>query len=304
MSLRHLDLNLLPVFSALIEEQHLSRAAERLHMSQPAVSSALKRLRQRSGDQLFVRTARGLKPTPRALDLYASVRDGLQLIEQGWQQQQAFDASRSQQSFVISTNPAIEFLATPELMKRLRQQAPGVQLRFEPDRLNDPVQRLQDGRNDLAIDFIDYQHPGLISDVLMEEDLVVIAAANHTEFSTPLSHTGFRSLSHVTVSPRNQQGTPIEQLLGHKDLQRQVGLYVTSFVSIPAIVAETDLIAVVPKRLVSSEDWRRRLQFSPLPFDYPKVPLRMIWHQSRERDQAHAWLRQQLQQLTRALSAN
>ncbi|MCH2040418.1 MAG: LysR substrate-binding domain-containing protein [Saccharospirillaceae bacterium] len=297
MSLRNLDLNLLPVFTALVEEQHLSRAAERLHMSQPAVSNALKRLRQRMDDELFVRTSRGLKPTPRAIALYNKVRDGLQLIEQGWQQQKSFQPATSEQTFIISTNPAVEYLATPWLMKLLRQQAPNVRLRFEPDHLSDIPQRLQDGRVDIAIDFIDYHHRGLISEELQLEDLVVIAAKDHPDFSPELTLEQFERLSHVTVSPRNQQGTPIEQLMGHQKLQRDVRLHVTSFVSIPQIVAQTDLIAVVPVRLMHEDHIQPLLQSAPLPFEYPQVPLKLIWHQSREQDQAHQWLRATLSKL-------
>lgn len=297
MSLRTLDLNLLPIFTVLMEEQHLTQAAERLHMSQPAVSNALKRLRERTDDELFVRTARGLKPTPRATALYNKVRDGLQLIEQGWQQQQRFEPATSKQHFVICTNPAVEYLATPWLMKLLRQQAPHIRLKFEPDHLNDIPQRLQDGRIDLAIDFVSYPHPGLINQPLHQEDLVVIAAKNNSAFNPPLTAEAFAQHNHVTVSPRNQQGTPIEQLMGHKNLRRNVSLHVTSFVSIPQIVAETDLIAVVPVRLINQPHLQGLFQTSPLPFEYPPAPLQLIWHQSRERDQAHQWLRETMQQL-------
>lgn len=297
MSLRSLDLNLLPLFAALMEEQHLTRAAERLHLSQPAVSNALKRLRLQLGDDLFVRTASGLKPTPRAIQLYAKVRDGLELIEQGWADQQSFDAATSRCHFRLCANGAVEYLAAPWLMQQLRQRAPGVALQIETDQSPEIVQRLQDGRLDLAIDYVDQPQPGLCHAPLLQESLVVIAARNHPQFRPDLSYDDFIALQHVSLSPRNRQGTPIEQLLGHKDLPRQVQLWVSSFVSIPPVVASTDLIAVVPERLVRHSPWQQQLQMAPLPFACPPVALQLIWHQSRERDQAHRWLRELLQEL-------
>ncbi|WP_430461728.1 LysR substrate-binding domain-containing protein [Thalassolituus sp. LLYu03] len=298
MSLRHLDLNLLPVFAALMEEQHLTRAAERLFLSQPAVSNALKRLRLQLADDLFVRTATGLKPTPRAMQLYAKVRDGLELIEQGWAQQQSFDPVNGRQTFRISANGAVEFMAAPWLMRELRQRAPGIALMIETDQTDDIGPRLQDGRLDLAIDYIDQPQPGLNHQPLVTEPLVVIAARRHPQFSPELTFDAFRSLDHVSLLPRNRQGTPIEQLMGHKELKRSVKLWVSSFVAIPPVVANTDLIAVVPQRLAQQAPWADALQQAPLPFDCPPVALQLIWHQSRERDQAHLWLREQLLSLS------
>jgi DNA-binding transcriptional LysR family regulator len=297
VSLRRLDLNLLPLFAALMEEQHLTRAATRLHLSQPAVSNALKRLRLQLDDDLFVRTATGLKPTPRAVQLYTKVRDGLELIEQGWARQQSFDAATSTHQFRLSANGAVEFIAAPWLIQQLRQQAPGIGLMIETDQSADIGQRLQDGRLDLAIDYVSQPQAGLSHAPLLEESLVVIAARQHQTFHDRLSYEEFAQLHHVSLLPRNRQGTPIEQLMGHKDLTRTVKYWVSSFVAIPPVVASTDLIAVVPQRLVQQAPWRDQLQSAPLPFPCPPVSLQLIWHQSRDRDQAHHWLRSQLLQL-------
>lgn len=276
-----------------MEEQHLTKASERLHMSQPAVSSALKRLRERIGDELFVRTTRGLKPTPRANQLYLEIQPALQMIEQGWQGEE-FKPEQSSRSFTISCNGAVEYLALPWLNAHLRAAAPNVLLTVAPDHLPDISERLQDGRLDMAIDFVHYSHPGLVSTPLQEPELAVIAATSHPDFSSPLSLEQFQTLKHVSITPRNQQGTPIEQLMGHKNLGRQVQLCVSNFVSIPEIVANSDLIAVVPKALAQQPQLEGRIQLSELPFTAPKVPMQLIWHKSREHDAAHVWLRQVL----------
>lgn len=303
MPISNLDFNLLPVFRVLMEEQHLSRAAERLNLSQPAVSAALKRLRFHTDDALFVRTARGLKPTPRAIALYTKIRDGLELIEQGWQQLHQFDPCADQHHFLIATNPAVEFITTPQLMHHLRQEAPGVHLTFEADHQPDIVQRLQDGRTDLAIDFVEHSHSGLVCEPLHQETLVVIAAKNHPRLTQGLTASLFSDLDHVTIAPRNQHGTPIEQLLGHKNLKRNICLALTSFVAVPRVVANTDLIAVVPVRMIRTSGLENQLQSFPLPFSCPEVTLQLIWHESRNRDQAHEWLRNRFKMLVDAVKS-
>jgi DNA-binding transcriptional LysR family regulator len=256
LNLRSLDLNLLPIFAALMREQHLSHAAEQLAMSQPAVSSALKRLRLHFNDELFVRTARGLIPTPRAQELQQAIEPALQLIQTGCSEAK-FEAQTSEQSLSIAMNAASEYLIAPKLFQWLQHQAPKMKLEFQPDHLEDIPALLKDGRLDFALDYIGFTSPQIQSQELLEEDLVLICRQHHPQIKGKISLKAFSNLPQVSLVPRSSlthkqsqlRGTPIEQLMGNQLPQRNICLHVSSFVAIPNIVANSELIAIVPKRI-------------------------------------------------------
>lgn len=308
-SLRSLDLNLLPVFDALMKEQHLSRAATQLSMSQPAVSNALKRLRQSLGDELFVRTAHGLTPTPRAHSVYASVQPALQMIRQGCSEQD-FDPASAQTALKLSMNSAVEFLIAPLLTSWLRQSAPDISLSIHPDHIEDIPAQLKDGKLDFAIDYVSYGEHFRHS-VLSEETLSVICAEQHPHLNGHISPEQFSSLPQVSLIPRPDQaqkqnrfrGTPIEHLMGDQMPARNLTTQVFSFVAIPGIVAATDQIAVVPTRMAGIFRESLPLQTLPLPFSYPPVEIQLIWHKSRHQDQAHQWFRDGIMQIAEKLQA-
>ena len=311
LNLRALDLNLLPVFDALMREQHLSRAAEHLAMSQPAVSNALKRLRHTFNDDLFVRTAQGLKPTPRAQELQQAIQPALRLIQAGCMESN-FDPLNSQQTLHISLNSAAEYLIAPSIHTWLQAEAPNMTVQLQPDYLDDIPARLKEGRLDFAIDYIGFGDSQFHSTKLTEEDLVVICRAEHPQLNGHITLEQFQILPQVSLIPRSSlahkqshlRGTPIEQLMG-KDLpHRNLTMHVSSFVSIPHIIAQSDLIAVVPKQIAqqfnlahTSNPQHAHLQCLALPFNYPQVGIQLLWHKSREHDMAHKWARECMKNL-------
>lgn len=298
-NLRALDLNLLPVFDALMCEQHMSRAAERLAMSQPAVSNALKRLRQTFNDELFVRTAKGLTPTARAVLLHNSLQPALTMIQDSCLEQR-FDASTSTQCLQIAMNAASEYLVAPMLIGALRAVAPGIQLKIYPDHLEDMLQLLKQGSLDFSLDYMAPNDTQFRSQQLSHESLTVICAKNHGVIQGQITLDQFENLPQVTIIPRlalaqgqvKRRGTPIEQLMGAEVPQRNLSMFVSSFVTIPDIVANSDLIAVVPERLVKQYHQRENLQLLPLPFSYPCAEIRLVWHKSRDNDAGHLWFRE------------
>jgi len=316
LNLRALDLNLLPVFDALMREQHLSRASEHLAMSQPAVSNALKRLRQTFNDDLFVRTAKGLKPTARAQELQQAIQPALRLIQTGCMESN-FDPSSSDQSLQISLNSATEFLIAPLIHKWLQAEAPNMGLQLQPDHLDDIPAQLKEGRLDFAIDYVGFGGDQFQSLKLIEEDLVVICRTNHPQLNGQVTLEQFETLPQVSLIPRSSlahkqshlRGTPIEQLMGKGLPHRNLTLHVSSFVSIPNIIAQSDLIAVVPKRIAQHFNYSQQstlqstLQCLPLPFSYPQVGIQLLWHKSREHDMAHQWVRERLAKLIHLLPA-
>lgn len=315
LNLRALDLNLLPVFDALMREQHLSRAAEHLAMSQPAVSNALKRLRQTFNDDLFVRTSQGLKPTTRAQELQQAIQPALRLIQTGCMESN-FDPSSSQQTLQISMNSATEYLIAPFIYKCLHTEAPGMKLQLQPDHLDDIPVQLKEGRLDFALDYVGLGDSQFHSLKLIEEDLVVICRTKHPQLNGQITLEQFETLPHVSLVPRSSiahkqshlRGTPIEQLMVKGLPSRNLTMHVASFVSIPSIIAQSDLIAVVPKRIAQHFNQSQQpnhphaaIQCLALPFSYPQVGIQLIWHKSREHDMAHRWVRERMVKLIQSL---
>ena len=264
LNLRSLDLNLLPVFDALMREQHLSRAADALAMSQPAVSNALKRLRTSFKDDLFVRTSRGLKPTSRARELHSAIQPALQMIQQGVVAPE-FEPASSDLTLNLSMNAATEYLIAPYMMAWLRQEAPNMKVKLHPDHLDDIPAQLKDGLLDYAIEYVPYADSQFREQILARENLNVICAKHHKQLQGAISLEQFETTPQVTLVPRSSQahkqshlrGTPIEQLMGGNLPQRNITMHVSSFVAIPDIVASTDLIAVVPSRLSQASQVQR-----------------------------------------------
>lgn len=295
--LRNHDLNLLPIFDSLMREQHLSKAAERLNMSQPAVSNALKRLRQGFDDELFVRTGRGLKPTRRALELHAQIAPALGQIRGSFEQQD-FSAETFARTIDVSMNHAVEHIWGPVLMQETRSLAPNLKWKFHPDILDDIPGRLKDGSLDYAVEYSDMPQDQFDSILLLRETLVLICASDNPCAQSGVSLEQFQTVPQVSLVRRSgplrnqnsRRTTPLEFLLGAALPHRNIALQMSSFVSIPQVVADTDLIAVVPERLARPLIDAGRLAPLKLPFDYDEIEVRLFWHKSRNTDPGHIWL--------------
>lgn len=292
-NLRQLDLNLLLVFDALMQEGNLTRAAERLHLSQSTVSNALARLRQQLGEELFQRTARGMTPSARAQALYVPVRQALQLLQSGLGPAEPFDP-QTPHTFSLSLNDYAQAALLPMLHAHLARSAAQVELLVQPDDADSLVQRLASGALDLAIDYLHFDSPDLHYTPLREEPLVVIGRAGHPAFAGGLSLEDYQQARHISVTPRAGRGSPLEIVLGSARVRRQAALHLPNYLPIPAIVAQTDLLGTVPARLAATLAPVYALQTAPLPFDMPAVQISLIWHRHQQHDPAHTWLRQQL----------
>ncbi|MGH8436326.1 MAG: LysR family transcriptional regulator, partial [Pseudomonas sp.] len=200
VNLRQIDLNLLLVFDALMQEQNLSRAALKLHMSQPAVSNALARLRKQLGATLFKRTARGMSPTPQAQALYGPIRQALHLLQIGLGAQEAFDL-QAEHLFRLSMNDYAQLTLLPALLARLKVLAPRVVLSVQSDQADSLTARLATGELDLAIDYLYFESTDLCYQPLLEEQLVVIGRAGHPAFEAGLTLAGYQGSQHVLVLP-------------------------------------------------------------------------------------------------------
>lgn len=295
-NLRQLDLNLLLVFDALMQEQNLSRAALRLHMSQPAVSNALARLRQQLGEPLFQRTARGMLPTAQAQVLYGPVQQALRLLQIGLGPQEAFD-TQAEYVFRLSMSDAAEVSLLPALLAHIKEVAPGVVLSVHPDDANTLSKQLASGELDLAIDYLHFDDTDLRYQPLLEEEVVVIGCAGHPAFAGGLTLAGLQQSQHVSLHSRAGRGSPIEIVLGSVKVRRQVQLYVPHFLAIPAIVAQSELLGIVTRRQAEHFAQLYDLQIAPLPMPMDAVQISLIWHRQQDVAPGLCWLREQIIQV-------
>ncbi|WP_099867570.1 LysR family transcriptional regulator [Pararhizobium haloflavum] len=299
MNLRTIDLNLLLVFEAIYTEGNLTRAADRLAMSQPAVSNALARLRGALDDALFLRTARGMSPTPRARQMIQEVRQALDLITSALRNTAAqFDYTQSDRIFSIAAEDYGEAVITPRFMDWLTGVAPHIKAQVLPKQSLALQEDLKDGRIDLAIDYFRVRGEGFTNQHLMTDELVSMVRVDHPTIRDTLTLEQYISLPHVVLS---QKAPMVDRELSKRGLSRNRALHVPHFISMPLIVKSTDFICTLPRRMAMLYMEHFRVKVLKSPIDFPKIPIYVIWSDNMERDPGHIWLRQALQALCHRL---
>ncbi len=290
MNLRSLDLNLLPVLEAVYTERSLTRASESLHITQPAVSNALARLRTHFEDPLFVREGRGVKPTAMAEALMPAVRDALDRLRSGLEPRSAFEPSRSTRVFNISARDASAFMIAPRLARRLQSVAPGVRIAWTQLNRGAISSELASGRLDLALDVPGIRGTDLEREPLMTTPYVCVLAENHPDAETPLSLERFLALRHVVVSSRREGRSYVEEVA------RSHGQRITPVMRLPhympalEIVRHTELALTAPALLAQSPG----LVAHELPGVFPPLDSELYWRRENSEDAALSWLRAQI----------
>lgn len=295
LNLRSIDLNLLPVFTAVVEEGQLSRAAERLGMSQPAVSAALQRLRLTVGDALFVRNRNGLSPTPRALELYKQLTQGLELIASALDPAQAFDPAHSERHFRLLAVDYFETVMLGPLLLDLRRhsQSLGVEVLPQADGWQ---QRLLNAEADFALDTVLIEDSRITGTAVAEEKLVVVARRKHPQLRGKLTLENYLEAEHVVLPLRERRILPLDQILGKPGWRRRVGAHVSQFGNLLAVASQTDLIATVPLRMAEAQASALKLQLLDFPVAVPPLPIYLMWPKALDADPAHRWFRELLQE--------
>ena len=291
MNIAKLDLNLLVALDALLAERHVSRAAHRLGLSQPAMSHALRRLREAFADPLLVRTKDGLAPTLQAEALAAPLRAALESLQAAISQQQLFTAATSQRSFSLGTSDYAEFVLLPPLLKLTARIAPRVDLWVR--RYDNFEARLQQGEIDLALGVNPRPDAGIRSRVLFRDRFVVIMRRNHPlAKNKKLSLSAFASASHAFIAPGGTRGGAVDTALATVGRERRIAIGVPHFLVAPYIVAETDLLLTVGERIARAYAKHLPLRIIEAPLALPDFAVAMIWHERTETDAGHQWLRQ------------
>jgi LysR family transcriptional regulator, mexEF-oprN operon transcriptional activator len=294
INLAGLDLNLLVVFDALMVEGSVTRAGERVGLSQPATSNALARLRRLTGDELFLRTAAGLRPTPRALALAQQLRPALQQIQATLLEDDRFDPATSDRVFAIGMSDYVEFTVLPWLVQRLQAAAPGVSLQIRSGDRTKLLDLLDRGELDLACGLFPEQVPSHQEQLLFEERFVCVCRRDHPQVGSQLTLNDYLALSHLLVSVKEDRLGRVDALLAQHNLKRQVALSIPHFLVAPMVLAETDLVATLAERIALAFAQSHGLKLLPLPLELEGFGVWMRWHQSSDKSSACQWLRAEL----------
>lgn len=303
-----LDLNLLRVFDALMRERSVTRAGERIGLSQPAVSAALNRLRALLGDQLFVRRGNEMVPTPRAEVIGETVRSALGSVERVLGTGRTFDPAQAERTFTLLGADFFSMLLLPALFARVAETAPGVTLRFLDSARGDVQRLLLEDVIDVALER-PLERPDYVSSaVLFESPFVIVAARDHPALAAagiapgdPLPLDLFADLPHAIRSIDGTLTGMVDEALAATGRRRRVVLALPHFQGIALAVARSTALAAVPRQFAEAVGSDLGLAIYRPPIDVPAPEIRMYWHSRRDDDPAHCWLRGEVLQLVRAL---
>jgi DNA-binding transcriptional LysR family regulator len=304
VNIEALDLNLLPAFEALMAERHVSRAGQRIGLSQPAMSNALARLRKTFDDRLFMQAGREMSPTSRALQLAPLLLEALGKVRTAIGDQRIFDPKSANLTFRIGATDYAETVLLSRSIRSLRAAAPAI--RLTTLRLSGlfeiPSQRLADGSLDFAVGL--FPQPivpgtGIASQLLFDDDWVCVVRRGHLQIRKKMTLRTFLRLEHVRVS----YGIPempglIGEALAGIGRSRKIGVTVPHLTTVPAIAARSDLVGVVPRLLAEESRQALRIDIYPIPLRLPRTTMALLWHERNQQNPAYAWLRNSLTGLT------
>ena len=291
-----LDLNLLTVLDALLEEGSVLGAADRLRLSSPAVSRSLGRIRRLTGDDILVRTGRTMTPTPYALAVREQVGDLVRQAQEVLTPTRELDLAALDRTFTLQCHDALATALAPPLLHTIAERAPGVRLRFLAEPATD-TDDLRHGRIDLAIGATAPELPEFSSETLGHDQVVAVVRHDHP-YAGRLDLAAYAAHPHLLVSRRGRLTDPVDDLLAGHGLHRRVLASVGTAASAMLVISRSDAVLTVPEAT-----WRPLieafgLRTEPLPFPAPAPPIICSWHQRYDSDPAHRWLRTQVRAST------
>lgn len=291
-TLRGVDLNLLTVFDAVMQEQNITRAAQFLGMSQPAVSNAVARLKLMFNDELFMRHGRGIQPTQRARQLFGPVRQALQLVRNELPNS-IFVPETSNRTFKLAVCSPTDIRFAPKIMSGIAEKSPSIQLQLDAEFDRQLPEKLRYQEVDFVIDYARFEQTGYSSTEIFSDELVVVVAANHPRIDGQITAQEFAAESHATISKVNGISSFYERVYGgeaeYKEAYQGTGLS-----NVLYVVAQSELITVVPRWIVGCLPKPENFKVLEYPFEDNKVAGYLSWHESSEKDKGHIWMRDQL----------
>jgi DNA-binding transcriptional LysR family regulator len=303
VNLRNIDLNLLVVFDALMRERHVTRAAERVGLSQPAASSALGRLRYLFDDELLIRTGAGMEPTARALELAERIgpilREVGRLVEDGTQ----FDPLTATGDYRLRLSDLLLMLLMPALAARIEREAPGMRLHVQHLSPTATVDALVADELDIALSTQLDIPAAVVEGQLMPGRMVCVYRKDHPAINAKLSLPDFLGLKHIRVAQSPLDDRFVDNQLATLNAERAIGLTVPHWLPVPAIIQATDLVAVMTERHARRFTESHDLAFVDVPFAPAHFHWSIYWHKRHRANPAHRWLREVIGQVAAQVGA-
>ncbi len=315
MNFRTLDLNLLRVFDEVMNERNLTRAAGKLAMTQPAVSNALRRLREAFDDPLLLRSGHGMEPTPLALEIWPAVRESLARLREAITPG-AFDPGQARASFTLAMADATAALLIPGMVAIVEREAPGIDLRVLPLTTRDPRALLEAGEIDLAVGYF----PAAMAAITLQDmqgdapgafgheriysgDYVCVMRRDHPLTAQPLSLDAYCAAHHLLVSFSGRPFGFVDEVLAGLGRTRRILVTVNQFFTAGMVVVDSDLLTVLPRHFVASTGMAEALAVRELPFALERADVHALWHRRPRQRPGQEWLRASVAQAARTHSA-
>lgn len=288
-----LDLEWLVLFDEIYKTGSVSRAAERRGLAQGTASIALNKLRAHFGDRLFSRTSSGMAPTPYAQKIYPVLREAMSLLETTSGIKEVFEPAVAGRTFRISITDISEIVLLPTLLNHLRRHAPKVHIEAETISTDSP-RRLESGEVDIAVGFMPHLEAGFYQQTLFTQDFVCLAARNHPRVKGKVSKAAFLREAHIDVSSSGTGHSIVDKVFAQQGIKREVALKLPSFLGVARIVAQTELLVIVPRRLGDMLVHQEEVALLDPPVALPSYSVKQHWHERFHADPANAWLRRTL----------
>ena len=291
-----LNLDWLEVFVQIYKTQSVTRAASQLGIEQASASIALNKLRQHFDDRLFIRTAEGMVPTPRAQSIYPELFEALARIEAARGKPAEFSPTNTAREFRICMTDISEIIILPQLINYLQKTAPG--LVIEAEKISaDSRLRLASGDVDLAVGFLPNLEAGFYQQSLFEQDFVCLAANNHPRVQGKITQSMFSAEGHILVTTSGTGHAIVDKILAKQKIERRVVLRVPSFLGVARIVAQTEFLVIVPRLLGKALVSQEKVQLLESPVLLPSYKVKQHWHERFNADAGSIWLRKTITSL-------
>jgi len=291
MELHEIDLNLLVVFNQLLVERRVSKVADSLGVSQPAVSNSLAKLRKLFGDELFLRTPKGMEPTPFADQLAESVSYALAMIHSGVNQRTSFNPAQERRSFTVGMTDIGEIVFLPELIARVKREAPGIALSTVRNTAINLRDELESGKVDMAIGLLPQLKAGFFQRRLFKQRYVCLMRRGHRLDKKRITLAEYAGAEHLVVVSAGTGHGKVDDLLLRSGIERTVRLTVPHYVSVGHILQRSDLVTTVPEKLADRLLEPFGLAKVAHPAKLPEVAINAFWHAKYHRSPANRWLR-------------
>jgi len=291
MHMDELDITQIRLIAELVRLHSVSAASQSIGLSQSAASHALAKLREQLGDPLFTRTTNGFQPTPYGERLGIAAREALDTLQAGLASNRPFDARATTRRFTFYMSDVGQMVFLPPLLAFLKKEAPVATVRSAPIPLENPGAALSSGDVDLAVGYFSNLTTGFVQSLLIHERYVCVVRANHPQFRSGMTLEGFKNTQHAIADATGMAHAIVDRVLVRHGIRRDATLRVPGFHVLPTIVANSDLLAIVPARLAETFAAHVPIKILPMPIAMPDFDIRMFWHERYDCDPTNRWLR-------------